>query len=146
MGKWIERLQSQTAHPLAGATDETPETPLVGVLSVMAVAPQGGCANSSPADSGPDLSAVAWTDEDIARFLARRAGLLRWGWSEPEAENLAARLHERDLHADYRQLCVECQHYRRGRCGNHGAAGLATNIVGRELATMFQNCGSFKEN
>ena len=144
MGKWIERLQSKTAHPLAGGADETPKTPLVGVLSVMAVATQGGCANSSPADSGPDLSAVAWTDEDIARFLARRTRLLRWGWSEPEAEKLADRLVRRDREQDERVSCTDCRHYRPGRCGNHRRAGLTTFDLGRDLAALLQRCDGFE--
>lgn len=144
MGKWIERLQSKTAHSLAGDTDETPKTPLVGVLSVLAVAPQGGCANFGPADSGPDLSAVAWTDEDIARFLARRARLLRWGWSEPEAEKLADRLVRRDREQDERVSCTDCRHYRPGRCGNYRQAGLTTPDLGRDLAAQLQRCRGFK--
>ena len=143
MGKWIERLQSKTAHPLAGGTDETPKTPLVGVLSVMAVTPQGGCANSSPTDSGPDLSAVAWTDEDIARFLARRARLLRWGWCEAEAEKLADRLARRDREQDERVSCTDCRRYRPRRCGNHRQAGLTTPDLGRDLAVLLQRCPGF---
>ena len=35
---------------------------------------------------------AAWTDTDMARFLDRRTRLMRWGWAEPEAEQLAERL------------------------------------------------------
>ena len=38
------------------------------------------------------IGLAAWTDSDIARFLDRRARLMRWGWAEPEAERLAERL------------------------------------------------------
>ena len=72
MGKWIDRLQARTAHPPTGGTDETDETLATGVLSVLAVGAERGPANSSPAELGPDLSAVAWTEGDIDRFLARR--------------------------------------------------------------------------
>ena len=143
MGKWIERLQSKTAHTPTGGTDETDETLSTGVLSVLAVGAERGCANSSPADPGPDLSAVAWTDEDIARFLARRARLLRWGWPESEAEALADRLVRRDRDLDARVSCADCKHYRPGRCGNHRRAGLSTPDVGRDLAGMLQRCPGF---
>ena len=42
---------------------------------------------------------LAWTDADIARFLDRRARLMRWGWAEPEAEKLAERLVKRAFRA-----------------------------------------------
>lgn len=96
-----------------------------------------------PRPSGPDLSAVAWTDEDIARFLARRARLLRWGLSEAEAEKLADRLVRRDREQDERVNCTDCQHYRPGRCGNHRRAGLQGPDVGRDLATLLQRCPAF---
>jgi hypothetical protein len=45
------------------------------------------CANEVVAlASDADLAAVAWTDADIARFLARRHPLMRWGLPEPAAE------------------------------------------------------------
>ena len=89
--------------------------------------------------------ADAMDEAATVRFRARAAHCRRLGFTADEAEDLAEQLHLRDLHADFRHLCVECQHYRPGRCGNHAAAGLATNIVGRELATMFQHCNGFKE-
>ena len=143
MGKWIDRLQARTAHPPTGGTDETDETLATGVLSVLAVGAERGPANSSPAESGPDLSAVAWTESDIDRFLARRARLLRWGWPEPEAEALADRLVRRDRELDARMSCTDCQHYRPARCGNHRRAGLSTPDVGRDLAAMLQRCPGF---
>lgn len=87
-----------------------------------------------------DLAAVAWTDGDIARFIARRARLLRWGWAEPDAETLAERLVKRDRERDDRVSCAECQHYRPGRCGNHRRAGLHSPDVGRDLMALLQRC------
>ena len=145
MGKWIARLKAKAAHPLPECTDETDETLADGVVSVMSV-PQGeGAANSSPAQPAPDLSAVAWTDGDIARFLDRRARLLRWGWPEGEAEALAERLVRRDRErTDDRVSCADCGHYRLGRCGNHRRAGLGLPDVGRDLATLLQRCPGFQ--
>ena len=115
----------------------------LAVLAAMACGHSGAQACRCPAEPGPDLSAVAWTDEDIARFLARRARLLRWGWPESEAEALADRLARRDRDLDARVSCADCKHYRPGRCGNHRRAGLSTPDVGRDLAGMLQRCRGF---
>lgn len=151
MGKWAVRLAEKTAAPLRADTDKTAKR---GLVSVLAVTPEGGACEfqAAPAPTSKstgkpevvDLSAVAWTDGDIARFLDRRARLLRWGWSEPEAEKLADRLVKRDREQDDRVNCTECKHYRPGRCGDHGHAGLSAPEVGRDLATMLQRCPGFK--
>ena len=90
--------------------------------------------------------AEPWTGADIAQFQARTAAIQRHGYGEQDAEDLAEQLHLRDVGREPMVMCMECSHYRPGRCGNHRAAGLATNVVGRELATTFQHCGGFKEN
>ncbi len=125
---------------------------LIDVLSEEHDKPAVSAATLSPrqpykhAQVLPDVAQADAMDEAaMARFQARAAHCRRLGFTAHEAEHLAAQLHERDLHADYRHLCCECQHYRRGRCGNHGAAGLATNVVGRDLAVMFQDCPGFGE-
>ena len=149
MGKWAARLAEKTAAPPMPGTDRTDKR---GLLSVLAVTSQGGArefqaiplAAVERATNGPDLAAVAWTDADIARFLDRRARLLRWGWPEPEAERLAERLVRRDRESDDRGACVECRHYRPGRCGNHRTAGLYSSEVGRDLATLLQRCPGFE--
>ena len=120
----------------------------------MAVTPEGGAREiqaapmlaSKPAEKPEalDLAAVAWTDGDIARFLDRRARLLRWGWPEGEAEALAERLVRRDRErTDDRVNCADCGHYRPGRCGNHRRAGLRAPDVGRDLAATLQRCPGF---
>ena len=68
---------------------------------------------------------------------------MRGGWTEPEAEHLAERLVQRDRDGDDRRLCIECRHYRPGRCGNHGCAGLQVPELGRDLAAMLQRCPGF---
>lgn len=100
-----------------------------------------GWARIKPTEA--DLAAVAWTDADIARFLARRHRLMRWGWAEPEAEALAERLVLRDRERDPRVACADCTHYRPGRCSNHRRAGLASAEVGRDLAGRLQRCPGF---
>lgn len=84
-----------------------------------------------------------WDDGAIARFQARAGLIRRHGFAAQDAEDLAERLHLRDVHADYRHLCLECSHYRPGRCGNHKAADLLSPAVGNDLASMFQDCPGF---
>ena len=113
--------------------------------SAVAAAVVGQSQPHKLAQALPDVAQADAKDEAAtARFQARAVHCRRLGLTADEAEDLAEQLHLRDLHADFRHLCVECQHYRRGRCGNHAAAALATNVVGRELATMFQNCPGFQ--
>lgn len=87
-----------------------------------------------------DAFAGTWTDDDIARFSERCARLMRWGWPEADAQALAERLVIRDRSGDDRASCIECQHHRPGRCGNHRAAGLHSPDVGHDLAAMLQRC------
>lgn len=86
-----------------------------------------------------------WDDDAIARFQGRKRHLMLLGLRDQDAEDLAERLHLRDVHADCRHLCLECRHYRPGRCGNREAAGLLTAEIGRDMATMFQHCSGFAE-
>ena len=103
-----------------------------------------GCPPPCAAPEALDLAAVAWTDGDIARFLDRRARLMRWGWPETDAEQLADRLVRRDREADDRVSCTDCRHYRPGCCGNHKRAGLSMADVGRDLVAMLQRCPGFQ--
>jgi hypothetical protein len=144
MGKWIERLRAKSAQPLVEATDKTDETRPLEVLAVLAVTAGRVCANSTLAYTPADLAAVEWTDADMARFMDRRARLMRWGWAEAEAERQAEKLVLRDREADPRVSCTECQHYRPGRCANHKAAALASHEVGRDMATRLQRCPGFQ--
>lgn len=90
---------------------------------------------------GAEPGAPVWSAQDIERYLARRARLVRWGWAAADAAEFAARLTRRDLDAsDDRRACLECRHYERGRCAQHRAAGLQANAVGRELAVLPQRC------
>ena len=103
-----------------------------------------GCPPPCAAPEPHDLAAVAWTDADIARFLDRRARLIRWGWAEPGAEKLAERLVIRDREQDERVSRTDCGHYRPGRCSNHRRAGLNVADVGRDLAALLQRCPGFQ--
>ena len=89
----------------------------------------------------PELLALLRGEPDRTH-ARRRDRLIRWGWSEADAEALSERLERRDADDD-RRTCVECSHYRPGRCGNHRCADLHTADVGRDLATMPQRCPGF---
>jgi len=92
---------------------------------------------------GDAAHADAWDDAAIARFQARVQRLVRLGFDADDADDLAEGLHLRDVRADYRHPCLECSHYRPGRCGNHRAAGLRSPELARDLASMLQRCAGF---
>ena len=145
------------ANPAGADTEASPDSQTFAALRKPEIGPRSEqtCGSSQDSQnsqacllqcapvSDADLAAAAWTDADIARFLDRRTRLLRWGWAEPEAETLAARLVKRDREHDDRVSCTECQHYRPSRCGNHGRAGLSAPDVGRDLAALLQRCPAF---
>ena len=84
---------------------------------------------------GDAAHAEPWDDTAISRFVARVSLFLRRRIDATDADDLAERLHLRDVHADYRHLGLECRHYRPGRCGNHKAAVLSSPAVAREVTT-----------
>ena len=151
MGKWAARLAEKSTAPPYACTDRTAKR---GLLSVLAVSPEGGTGEFQAATLQPreatqvpdacELVATAWTDANIARFLDRRARLLQWGWPEADAEAWADRLVRRDREADPRVSCTDCRHYRPGRCSNHRRAGMIGADVGRDLAAMLQCCPGFQ--
>jgi hypothetical protein len=85
-----------------------------------------------------------WDDAAIARFVTRVGTFLRRGLNATDADDLAERLHLRDVQGDDRRLCLECACYRTGRCSNHQRAGLHSADVGRDLATRLQRCPGFE--
>ncbi|HNU11379.1 MAG TPA: hypothetical protein PKJ45_08440 [Rubrivivax sp.] len=102
----------------------------------------------APADA--DVAhADPWTADQIERFRARVTAIQRRGFTPQDAEDLAELLHLRDLHADHRHLCLECQHLAGTsatgwRCSNARAAQVGRDLP-HELATLMQSCPGFKE-
>lgn len=153
MGKWLARLaalddagEEKNSAPPFLPHCQNRQNP---VLSVLAGGREGGSAESSVVGEAPVAlphpQGWGWGDADIARFLARRARLLRWGWPADEAEALADRLTCRDVAGDDdRVSCADCRHYLPGRCGNHRHAGLLSAELGRDLAGMLQRCPGFQ--
>ena len=129
-----ERLTDDLRAALVAAKPE-----LMAMLKNSGQGGQGGQGNQAS-----HVGTVAgWDDADIARFIARRDRLMRWGWSEAKAEQVAERLTLRDHEGDDRTSCVECRHHRPGRCSNHPTADLHTGEVGCDLAAMLQRCPGF---
>ena len=88
--------------------------------------------------------AEPWDDAAIGRFQARVQRIGRRGFGEQDADDLAERLHLRDVRGDDRRTCVECLHLRPRpwRCGNQQAAAVARELAA-ELVTTFQDCPGF---
>lgn len=85
--------------------------------------------------------AAPWDDAAIARFEARQTAFLRRGYIEDDADDLALRLHVRDVDGDDRRACIECSF-----CGETGRClaeirGRRTN-AGVELHQLHR-CESF---
>ena len=88
-----------------------------------------------------------WNDDVIERFKTRVRRLLALRFNPQDAEDLAERLHLRDVHADYRVLCIECSRLAGSaatgwRCRNARAARVARDLPA-ELVTMAQDCPGF---
>jgi len=118
---------SMLAQAVAQAIDQGPDRPYKPTQA------QGDAAH-----------AISLDDAAIGRYQSRVLLIQRRGFSEQNAEDLAERLHLRDVQGDDRVLCVECSHHRLGRCNNHGNAGLTTSEVGRDFTVLMQRCAGFR--
>lgn len=169
MGKWAAALAAHLA-------DEKSLTPPMGALPELTKAPSGsfvsdpvrGCSNfavpiGSAANDLPQAGgrpyrlaqaeadaahAEPWNDAAIGRFVARVGLFMRRGIGATDADDIAERLHLRDVQVDDRRLCVECIHLagRAGawRCSNHRAAGVGRDLPA-VLTTTMQRCPGFVE-
>ena len=138
-------LMRDAATPANPANRLMPDAPISQLATLATPAARNpGRYALTPAEADA-AHADPWDDAAIARFQARTRHIRRLGFTAQDADDLAERLHLRDVHADYRHLCVECRHYRPHRCGNHRTAGLTAADVARDLATMFQDCPGFSE-
>lgn len=95
----------------------------------------------SPAEADA-AHAEPWNDAAIARFVARVALFLRRGIDATDADDLAERLHLRDVQGDDRRSCLECRHLSGRRCGNAAAAGVGAELPDA-LVTLMQRCPGF---
>jgi hypothetical protein len=160
VGKWALKLAEMTAAPPTGGTDKTAKR---GDVSVLAVPPTGGesdCpAHEWPARvaskrrpyrltkaEGDAAHAEPWDDAVCGCFVARVALFMRRGINATDADDLAERLHLRDVQGDDRGMCLECARLdRRGRC--LAAAGGEVLGVDRRLEpvpTVLLRCEAFE--
>lgn len=96
---------------------------------------------------GDAAHAELWNEAACARFVARMSLFLRRGIDATDADDLAERLHLRDVQADDRHLCLECAHLvgraTTGRtCGNANAARLGRELPAAILVVL-QRCPGF---
>jgi hypothetical protein len=78
----------------------------------------------SPSDVDDGLDAIARNPEDAAALFLE----------------MLTRLPVDD---DDRVRCVDCKHFRYGKCFDFRKAGLSSNDVSRDLATILQRCAAF---
>jgi hypothetical protein len=88
-------------------------------------------------------------DSACGRFAARVTMFLRRGINATDADDLAERLHLRDVQGDDRRLCMECLHLAGRaatgwRCGNARAAGVGRDLPAA-LVALPQRCRGFSE-
>jgi hypothetical protein len=76
-----------------------------------------------------------WGDAVIDRFQRRLTLLLQRGLGATDADDLAERLHLRDVERDDRRMCFECSKCRTNRCG------VGELFLGAQL----QRCPQFNE-
>ena len=126
----------------------------------MAVSPKGGAESFSPATvtglparpyglsaaEADRCHAEAWDDAACARFVARVGRFEMLGIDTTDAEDLAERLHLRDLEGDDRRLCLECLHMRRDRrCGARTVADVPGGRLIDAMPAILQRCDQFRE-
>ena len=101
-----------------------------------------------PQEQADACHAQTWTHDEASTFVRRRAALLRRGLSEVDAEDLAERLHLRDLNFDDRRLCLECRNLEGlASCGwvcqSAFIAGVPL-VVPTDFVMQFQRCPAFR--
>ncbi|MCK6432049.1 MAG: hypothetical protein L6Q68_03310 [Aquabacterium sp.] len=101
----------------------------------------------APADADR-CHARPWDERACARFAARVSGFLRVGLAGVDADDLAERLHLRDLDRDDRRTCLECAVLvpmgpAGWRCGASARAGVA-HALPLELVGALQRCAGFR--
>lgn len=87
--------------------------------------------------------AQPWTDDEASTFARRRAALFGRGLSEVDADDLAERLHLRDVEGDDRRLCLECVHLNGRRCVAWRRAAVGGPVLPTALLALPQRCAAF---
>lgn len=104
-------------------------------------------------DHAPDADRWCWPHSgalntaELNAFAARRDRLMRWGYAEQDADDMAERLTLRDRERDDRRLCIECRHLAHsGRC-KQAALGRMPGVDRRlePVRTILMRCEHFAE-
>lgn len=126
---WLNRVKNEnsTEHEATKATEPTPKAENGGFVGFVAYRPRE-TEKFAPADDaskspGTWPGETTWNAAEIETFERRLALFTDGSLTLTEAEALAERLLARDRDGDERTLCIECAHYRHGRCVNWKAAG-----------------------
>lgn len=149
---WLTRVKNEDSikRDATKATEPTPKAENGGFVGFVAYKPRG-TENLTPAsDASKSLgtwsSGTAWNAAEIETFERRLALFTDRGLTLTDAEALAERLLARDRDGDERTLCIECAHYRHGRCVNWKAAGFVKSRDADALgdyASTLQRCPGF---
>ncbi len=127
---------------IKGECDEKDVQQFLATIKKEGGAPQRPYALS---DAEGDLAhAEPWDEATCGRFVARVVLFMRRGMTATDADDLAERLHLRDVTRDDRRQCLECAHFRRNgveTCANSARAD--ARIHGPHAVTMLQCCPGF---
>lgn len=108
-----ERAATRVAN-VANPANRLTHTEKISQLATLATS--HAAAHTLTREQANRCHAPSWDDAEIQAFTDRRNRLLRCGYSERDADDLAERLTLRDREQDDRRLCVECRHGRSRRC------------------------------
>lgn len=137
------RAALRAAKPDLLALLTMPNTAMTSTMTVVLNSAMNGRPHRLLQAEADAAHAESWDNAAIGRFVARVSLFLRRGVNATDADDLAERLHLRNMQDDDRHLCLECKHFAGRRCGNHKAANLHSPEVGRDLAAMLQRCPGF---
>lgn len=146
---WLARLKNSERQD----SDATKTTKRVSVVSVAYPAQDfekftsaNDAAKTPAAQPFTWPHGTAWNAAEVGLFIRRVALFNDRGMGIKAAETLAEELLQRDREGDDRRLCIECAHYRRGRCNNWAAAGFVkardADAMG-DYASAMKRCPGF---
>lgn len=111
-----DRASKRVATPATAATLLPDQGSKVAAVATVAGFARKGGNPLMTSEQGNACHFPSWNDIEIQLFADRRDRLLRWGYGEQQADDLAERLTLRDREQDDRRVCAECQHGRSRRC------------------------------
>lgn len=150
---WLERLKNQEGPE--GVPTKPTKPGFVGFVGPSLghiqkfEAQAAGPYRLAPAEADR-CHAAPWNDSACARSAARAGRFVWLGLNPGDADDLAERLHLRDLEADDRRLCLECAHLSgqagAWRCSAWRRAGVGGKAVAGDLVGMPQRCPAFRSS